>query len=196
MPPAGPPFSQRERSALCDLLWELGPDAPTLCEGWLSADLAAHLATRDRRPDAVPGMVAKLGPLRTWTERAQERLRDATTWDALVGRVRSGPPPLLRPLDPVINTIEYFVHHEDLRRAQPGWEPRPLAAADEALLWRQLRWTRFMAPRSVARVEPSGYAPVAISKGGGGTVLNGPVGEVVLWLSGRKGVARVEEGSA
>ena len=50
-------FAQDERSELCDLLVDLGPDEPTLCEGWTTADLAAHLVVRERRPDSGPGIV-------------------------------------------------------------------------------------------------------------------------------------------
>ena len=50
----------------------------------------------------------------------------------LPGPGRGGPQartPLALPLvDDVVNTLEFFVHHEDIRRAQPGWEPRSLDA--------------------------------------------------------------------
>ena len=187
----GAPFSQRERWALCDLLTEVGPDSPTLCTGWRSADLAAHLLTRDRRPDATPGMILNLAPLKAWTTRVREEVRDTEIWDHLVSRVRSGPPSLLRPLDPAINTIEDFVHHEDLRRGRPGWEPRALATTDEGQLWRRLRFMRFMAHPAAGRVESPGLEPLVLSKKGGPTV-KGPVGEVVLWLLGRKEAAGVE----
>jgi uncharacterized protein (TIGR03085 family) len=189
-------FSQRERLALADLLADLGPDVPTLCEGWRSADLAAHLVTRDRRPDAVPGMVVAAPPLARWTERVMQRARDTTTWATLVDQVRGGPPPWIRPLDPFINAVEYFVHHEDLRRAQAGWEPRPLRAADEALLWRQMRLMRFVARSAASRLEAPGLAPITVAKGGRGPVVKGAVGELVLWVSGRKEAARVETGAA
>jgi uncharacterized protein (TIGR03085 family) len=193
-----PPLSQRERHALADLLLELGPDAPTLCQGWRSADLAAHLVVRDTRPDAVPGMVVPFGPLQAWTEKVMERARDTMTWPALVDRLRNGPPPWLRPFDSQLNTLEYFVHHEDLRRAQEGWEPRPLAGADEAALWRSLRifvlaFLGRQARRSAARLEAPGQPPIVLRQGGQGPVVKGPVGEVVLWVAGRRGVARVSE---
>jgi uncharacterized protein (TIGR03085 family) len=189
----GAPFSQRERWALCDLLTELGPDSPTLCTGWRSADLAAHLLTRDRRPDATPGMVVSLAPFKAWTARVQEGVRDTETWATLVSRVRSGPPPLLRPLDQAINTIEYFVHHDDLRRGQPGWQPRVLEAADQAQLWRRLRVMRFATHPPAGRLEAPGLEPLVLSKKGGPT-LKGDAGEVVLWLLGRKQAAQVEVG--
>ena len=49
-------YSREERRALCALLDETGPDAPTLCEGWTTGDLAAHLVLRERRPDAAAGV--------------------------------------------------------------------------------------------------------------------------------------------
>ena len=48
-------LAARDRAALADLLDKLGADAPTCCEGWQTAHLAAHLTVRDRRLDALPG---------------------------------------------------------------------------------------------------------------------------------------------
>jgi uncharacterized protein (TIGR03085 family) len=189
---SGTSFAQRERSALCDLLSELGPDAPTLCEGWRSADLAAHLVTREHRPDGGPGLVLPFGPLVAWTDRVRRATRDTTTWDNLVTRVRSGPPAMLRPFDKGLNTIEYFVHHEDLRRAQEGWEPRQLAADDEALLWQRLRAMKRLLRSPAGRIEAPGQAPLLFPKSTRPGTLRGPVGELTLWLLGRRGVARVE----
>ena len=52
-------FAKRERLLLADLLETAGPDAPTLCEGWQTRDLAAHVVVRERRPDAVGGLLIK-----------------------------------------------------------------------------------------------------------------------------------------
>src|SRR5882762_622635 len=46
-PPMPEPLDLVERRELCDLFLELGPDAPTLCEGWTTLDLAAHLVLRE-----------------------------------------------------------------------------------------------------------------------------------------------------
>jgi uncharacterized protein (TIGR03085 family) len=184
------PFCQRERHALSDLFVVLGPKAPTLCEGWQSADLAAHLVLREHRLDAGPGMVTKRPPFGPWTDQLTRRLRDSTPWEVLVQRVHSGPPALLRPLDPQINTVEFFVHHEDLRRAQPSWEPRELAADDEDLLWARLRPLARFARRRPCRLEPAGRASLEFR--GGGPVVKGTVGEILLWLMGRETAARVE----
>ena len=45
-------YAQDERAALAALLDETGPDGPTLCEGWQTRDMAAHLVdveTGERR---------------------------------------------------------------------------------------------------------------------------------------------------
>src|SRR5205823_1816728 len=49
------PLDLRERREMCDLMLELGPEAPTLCEGWTAFDLAAHLVVRERNPLSGPG---------------------------------------------------------------------------------------------------------------------------------------------
>lgn len=190
------PFCQRERQALCDLLVELGPDAPTLCEGWRSADLATHLVLREHRPDAVPGMLTKRPPFGPWTEHLQKVLEHALGWDDLVQKVRSGPPAILRRLDPQFNSVEFFVHYEDLRRAQASWEPRDLAPADEDILWARARQLARFARRRPSRLEPTGRSPISLGGTGPaararGPAASGPVGELVLWLMGREGVAQV-----
>ncbi len=115
-----------ERRALCDLMDQVGPDAPTLCAGWSARDLAAHLVVRERRPDAAGGIL--LPPLARYTARVQSSVAQRP-WPELVDLVRSGPPwwsPYSVPrLDDKINTMEFFVHHEDVRRAAARWEPRP-----------------------------------------------------------------------
>jgi len=83
-------YSREERLALCDLLDATGPDAPTLCEGWLTRDLAAHLVLRERRPDAAAGVLG--GPLAGHTERVQRRLAERRTYAQLVRAFRDGPP--------------------------------------------------------------------------------------------------------
>jgi hypothetical protein len=85
-------YSREERLALCALLDETGPDAPTLCEGWTTGDLAAHLVLREHRPDAAAGVVG--GPLAGYTARVQQRIKARTPFPELVRIIRSGPPRL------------------------------------------------------------------------------------------------------
>jgi uncharacterized protein (TIGR03085 family) len=65
-------YANEERKALADALQAAGPDAPTLCEGWQTRDLAAHLVLRERRPDAAAGILLK--PLNGYNKKVQERL--------------------------------------------------------------------------------------------------------------------------
>ena len=185
-----PTLAQQERTTLCDLFVNLGPDAPTLCEGWLTADLAAHLVVRERRPDSGPGLVWP--PLAGYTDKIRRAVRDRTPWDKLVETVRSGPPRLLRSLDGPMNTVEFFIHVEDVRRARSGWEPRPISPELGDALW--------------ARVGPGGMAKkvpatiVITSPGradkergtGPRLVLEGDPAELTMFGAGRQGAARVE----
>ena len=183
-------LAQQERRAICDLFVELGPDAPTLCEGWTTADLAAHLVVRERRPDSGPGLVWP--PLAGYTDKVRRTVRDRTPWEQLVETVRGGPPLLLRPFDGPMNTVELFIHIEDVRRAQAGWEPRVLAPELADALW--------------PRVGPGGMAKKvgativltspgrAEKRGGTGPTLTlaGDPGELTMFGAGRQRAARVE----
>ena len=121
--------AQRERAALVETMRAVGPDAPTLCEGWKTRDLAAHLMIREYRPDAAPGIMIPFFASRT--AKVQNEVAERTDWDELVDKVASGPPVYspLKLLDPLVNVAEMFIHHEDVRRAQPDWEPRVLEQA-------------------------------------------------------------------
>jgi len=133
-------WAQQERHELSDLLDTLGPNHPTLCEGWTTADLAAHLVVRERRPDAALGIMLSAFASHTASVMASVK---TLPWSELVDQVRQGPPswnPLSVPaIDAAANTLEYFVHHEDLRRTVDGWQPRVLDADFEALLWSRLK---------------------------------------------------------
>ncbi|SEQ54315.1 TIGR03085 family protein [Lentzea xinjiangensis] len=177
-------FARDERKALVDLMTELGPDAPTLCGTWLTKDLAAHLAIRERRPDTAPGIVVPV--LAKWTEKVQRDYAHKA-WSELLDLVRT-PPFWIQPVDDLINTAEYFVHHEDVRRARPGWQPRPHDARREATLWKVLPFTARMtyksSPVGVTLVRPDGEHVVA-KQGANGVVITGEVAELVMLAFGR-----------
>ena len=121
--------ARRERQELAELMLATGPDAPTLCEGWTTRDLAAHLVVREARPDAALGhrrcRRCPAGP-----SASSGRRPSAQSYPELVRKVRTGPPTLsvfsIPGADGLANLIEYVVHHEDVLRAQPDWEPRAL----------------------------------------------------------------------
>jgi len=186
-----------ERALLCDLFVEVGPEAPTLCGDWTARDLAAHLVVRERRPDAGPGVF--VSPLAGYTEhvRAGEAERPFTE---IVKRLRQGPPrwsPMrIDVVDRTVNTVEFFVHHEDVRRARRPWTPRPLddalaSALTAAVSGPMGRALVRSSPVGVA-IEPDGAAGVRLHKGDPAVAVTGPIGEIVLFLYGRAAVAGVD----
>lgn len=186
-------YARQERRLLADLLLRVGPDAPTLCTGWAARDLAAHLVIRDRRPDASAGML--IPALRAYGERVR-LAKAATPYADLIAEVRQPPPwsPVSNPLtDGLANTMEFYIHHEDVRRAAEGWEPRVLPAGHQAALWRNVKLTSRMALRRagvVAEVIADGFPPV---RTGPAPVVRvtGDVGELALFFSGRQRVTQV-----
>ena len=165
-------IAQRERAALVETLRGVGPDAPTLCEGWKTRDLAAHLVIREYRPDAAPGILIPF--FASHTDKVQNEVAQRTDWDALLDKVASGPPLYspLKLLDPVANVAEMFIHHEDVRRAQPGWKPRALDPALSGQLRRTVplmgRMTLAKVPARVALRTPEGETVLTAGKGPGG----------------------------
>jgi len=186
-------LAQSERQALCNLLEDRGPLAPTLCEGWTTSDLAAHLFVRESRPLASPGIL--FAPLAPVTQHAMERAKRELGYGGIITRLRSGPPLPLRLIDAQMNAMEYFVHHEDVRRAATGWEPRDDAALDAALWTTLKRGARVMARRmhgaGLELVAPRFGTIVARSQEPRAVVTGRPQ-ELMLLLFGRAGAARLE----
>jgi uncharacterized protein (TIGR03085 family) len=183
-------FAPAERDALADLLLELGPDAPTLCEGWTTRDLAAHLVVRGTRLDAAAGIV--IPALANRTRQLQERTA-GQAWPELVAKARKAPWWGLG--DEAANRYEYFVHHEDVRRAQPGWAPRPLDPDFSAALWKGVRTRARLVLRktpATVTVTAPGHGSLDAGRGGPQVDLLGPPAELLLFLSGRQDHARVE----
>jgi uncharacterized protein (TIGR03085 family) len=183
-------LAQQERQTLCDLLVELGPEAPTLCAAWVTADLAAHLVVRERRPDSGPGLVWP--PLAGHTDKVRRSVRDRTPFEDLVATVRRGPLFLLRPFDGAMNTVEFFIHVEDVRRAQAGWEPRPLSPEMADALWTRLGPGGMAKKVAATIVLASPGRPEKESGTGQRVVVTGDPGELTMFGAGRQGATRVE----
>ncbi len=182
-----------ERTALCDTALDVGPDAPTLAGEWTVQDLLCHLLVRERNPVGALGI--RVAPLAGLTERAMARLARRPL-DVLVEDFRTRPrlSPLRVPgVDRVFNTLEFFVHHEDIRRAQPAWAPRALDDGARDALWDAI------STQGKLMVRPAGV-PVTVRRTDTGTdtgatavlrggddpvVVAGPPAEVVLFLFGR-----------
>ena len=185
-----------ERRRFADELAQVGPDVDTLCGGWTARDLAAHVLLRDRRPDAAVGVVASF--LSGYTDKVQAKIA-GQDWTELVDAVRSGPPmwspTRLDAVDRLANTTEFFVHLEDVRRAQPGWEPRELDAelTDDlrAALGRMAKLFARKAPAGITLAPDDGGEAIVANDGDPMVTVSGPIGELVLWIFGRQAHARV-----
>jgi uncharacterized protein (TIGR03085 family) len=194
------PLDARERAQLCLRFDELGPDAPTLCEGWTTADLAAHLVVRERNPVAAPGILLgdRVAPLGRLTESAMEKEK-AKGYDRVVERVRTGPPPgpfRVPGLRTQINLVEYAVHHEDVRRAN-GMAPRSGVEDLQDALWglftRLARFALRGVPEGVGVEVARPDGTVKEVKGGTRVVrVAGEPLELLLWAYGRGDHAVVE----
>jgi uncharacterized protein (TIGR03085 family) len=185
-----------ERDALCDLFLEVGPEAPTLAGDWTTRDLAAHLVVRERRPDAAAGILIR--PLAEYAEKVRRAEADRP-WEQLVALVRRGPPawnPMrLEPVDRLTNSVEFFVHHEDVRRARPEWRPRELEAAlEDAMATIIGRGGRMLTRKADVGItlSPDGREPIRLRAGTPAVTISGPLGECVLYVYGRKSVAQVQ----
>jgi uncharacterized protein (TIGR03085 family) len=201
-------YARDERLALCSTLTEVGPDAATLCAGWTARDLAAHLVLRERRLDAAAGIPG--GPLARHTARVQQRLAEGTPYAELIDTIRTGPPRLspygLPGLDERVNTVEFFVHHEDVRRGQPNWKPRELLPGLSDELWARLKLARFVLRKVRVGLEyaredepaadgaGNGAAPsyrMPIHRGTPVVTVIGTPAELTLFTAGRRGAAQV-----
>ena len=175
------PIDVRERRELCDLLLEVGPEAPTLCEGWTAADIAAHLVLREH--------------FRRWNDRRMAAEK-AKGLPAVVARLRAGAPLIpwrLPRIRDVMNGLEFYIHHEDVRRAN-GREPRAGTPDLEALAWRLTgysarRLVRRLGPYSLELVRPDGVRRTFGS--GPPALVHGPATELTLFLGGRRTAAKV-----
>jgi uncharacterized protein (TIGR03085 family) len=189
-------LAQTERHALADLFGTLGPDQPTLCEGWNTKDLLIHLIVRDGRPDVAIGKMVK--PLAGHADKVEADYA-ARPWVDLIEVYRSGPPgwnPMgWGKVDELANGGEMFIHHEDARRGQPDWKPRVFDSATTATLADMVDsgMSKLMLRKSSVGVQaklPTGQT-VELKKGPKTVTLSGEPGEILLYLSGRR-AAEVE----
>ncbi len=178
-----------ERAEMCDLYAEVGPDAPTLCEGWNTRDLLAHQLVRERRPDAAAGIVLPF--LREHADDVTKSVK-AQPWEEMIKTFREGPPIWSPWAIPVLgdkgNLAEFFVHHEDIRRAQPEWAPREDNPALDDALWNPLKLMgRFFFRKSPVGVtlRSAGREDIVARKGARGVILVGLPGEIILHAFGR-----------
>ncbi len=134
---------------------------------WPISDLASRRCARGGRHPIWP---------RTWCYASAAPMRAPASWAArwpatpgasrpgslpatrsaeLIELIRTGPPRMslfgLPGADDRLNLVEYFVHHEDVLRAQPGWQPRKISAELTDILWDRLSLARLMMRRGAGR---------------------------------------------
>lgn len=199
-------FAKTERDQLCTLLLEVGPDAPTLCEGWTTHDLAAHLWVREADPLGAPGIV--VSRLASVTKNRMDELKQRWSYAELVEKLRNGPGRwsvfAIPGLDEQANAVEFFIHHEDVRRAgSTPAEQRNLPEADEDALWRRLKlMSRALfrkakvgvvleRGRSDATATASASDTIRAMSGAQTVTLVGEPQELMLYAYGRRDVAHV-----
>ncbi|HEY5822705.1 MAG TPA: TIGR03085 family metal-binding protein [Propionibacteriaceae bacterium] len=198
-------FAKSERSELCTLFDLVGPDAATLCEGWDAHDLATHLWIRETDPVGATGILAK--PLSGLLERRMAEVRQRWEFTELVERIRNGPARLsvfaIPGVDEGANTTEFFVHHEDVRRAGPDpASARDLGVDVEEWMWRRLKllaraWFRRAGVGVVlerAGSAPDSGDPDTIRAVGGSPIVTlvGAPSELILYAHGRASSAEVQ----
>ena len=134
--------AKRERLLLADLLEAAGP-TPRPCaragRPAISPPMwwCASAVPTPRAGSLIKQLAARLD--RVQTEFAEK------PYEELIQLIRTGPPRFspfsLKQVDEASNTVEFYVHAEDVRRAQPDWTPReldpvfagrPVVAAGEA----------------------------------------------------------------
>ena len=183
-----------ERADLVRALGSLGPGHPTLCEGWQTQHLAAHVMLRDRAPWSRSARA---------TDELAARAQDRGSFDELVAQIAAGPrwpAPTSRAAE-MMNLLELYVHTQDVVRAQPnGLESAAGEVRNpehEAALWSQFR--RYA--RAIYRRVPAGVILVVTDgprvvaqrprRGHGNVVISGPVTELIMHGFGRGAASSV-----
>ena len=183
-------LAQRQRAQLLDLFLELGPFAPTLCEGWKTQDLAAHLFIREHRPRALPGMAIK--KFADLTERIQMESLHKFGYTGLVSKLRK-PALFMRPLDRVINGAEYFIHHMDVLRAND--RDQEITAREEDSLRVPLKMFASKAAKTYGdRVvfDTNDGKQLELGQGTRPVHVIGTPSEILLFVAGRTDAARIQ----
>lgn len=194
-------WNPSERAALVDALITAGPDGPTLCEGWRSRHLAAHVVLRESTVLAAAGIAVPplAGRTEQLTRSLGDRARTPDGYAALVERIRTGPPrwhPTGWAGD-ASQLVELFIHAEDVRRGGPQGdqvEPRERRPEQDAALWRglvRLAGHLYRSSRPVVLEDGTGRRHVVGSLAKDPVVLRGAPGELLLHAYGRTAVAHV-----
>jgi uncharacterized protein (TIGR03083 family) len=176
-----------ERAGLADLLEGLTPQqwtAPSLCDGWMVRDVAAHLTHSHMAPlkamiEAVKSgfrfdpMIKRLG-----IEDTRSQAQIVAALRAMVGSRRKVP--ITTDRDPLMDIL---VHTQDITVPLGIDRPMPMAAAVEVAhhLWR-MRFPMHPAGRLAGMRLVATDADFAV---GEGLEVRAPIRDVVMILAGR-----------
>lgn len=203
----GDDFVAASRAALVAALYAAGPNEPTLVEQWQTQHLAASVYLREN-PHRIAGQSNDVRSTvgQDQIQQLGEEYSSRKAFYNLVRRIAEGPedPPaeprrsLLsrirnsvkhrRRKDEDTRLMEFFVHTEDIRRAQARWAPRKLTDDYADALFAQLR---DQARKYYANAK-TGYVLIRTNgerieakRGTSLTYVTGPAGELVLHALGR-----------
>jgi uncharacterized protein (TIGR03085 family) len=188
-------LAKRERVAISQLLRKLGPDAPTLCEGWNSFDLLVHLVSRETRPDAAIGLVVPA--LSSYTSKVAQDIK-SRGFENLITEFEHGPKRTsffaLPGVDNLANSFEFLIHHEDLLRGQPDYSPRTLDEDDKKLIWKRFTQSGklLMRKAKVGIIAQSDQGTYTIKSGNSCVTMKGEVIDLLLFAYGRKAHVNIE----
>ena len=202
----GDDFVAASRAAFVAALYAAGPNEPTLVDQWQTQHLAASVYLREN-PHQVTARVS--GPstaaMNTAIEKLAEESSSRKAFYSLVRKIGDGAEPAPSGKRPslfkrVRNSmkqrrhdadsllLEFFVHTEDIRRAQSRWAPRKLSDTYAGALFEQLREQARKyygnAKTGYVLVRTNGERIVA-KRGTTLTYVTGPAGELVLHALGR-----------
>lgn len=187
-------FARRERTAICQTLRKLGPEQPTLCQGWSTKDLLVHLIVRENRPDAAVGLFIPF--LSAYTDSISNKYKEKS-FEELIAIFENGPkspsPFSLPKVDELANTFEFLVHHEDILRAQSDYQPRKLTEEDAKFIWS--RFTKsavfFMRKVKVGVVAKTDQGTYTLKRGNDVVTISGNVIDLVMFAFGRKNTTEI-----
>lgn len=176
-------LAQRQRRALLDLMREVGPLAPTMCDGWTVQDLAAHLWVREHMLRALPGIGWER--FAGTTERLQAETLHRKGFAEILDELER-PAGLMRVLDPLVNAAEYTIHHDDVLR--PLGRSLELRDAEEEFLGKvvvALAAKAAMGQKYRLVVSPTIGKERSFGKGSHVVHVSGKPSDLLLHFSGR-----------
>lgn len=180
----------REQLDLVSTLRDAGPDAPTLCAGWRSRHLAAHVYLRLHRPwQMATGMLPGGDPDAHTLAVGEAHARDGD-YQRLLDRFLAPMAPTnpMRLTGEAVHLLEYVVHHEDVLRAAGHVQPRALPAGQVRSLWTQVcrmgRLTQARSHTGMVLVVPGGPR-AAVRRARRSVAVSGDPVELALYLTGR-----------